>query len=76
MVVVNYTLFAKEQLNMNRIDHIANKDDVEIILEGIYNDLSLTKESEFLTYFSEILNINHSSILYPEWNNLKTFIES
>lgn len=76
MVVVNYTLFAKEQLNMNRIDHIANKDDVEIIIEGIYNDLSLTKESEFLTYFSEILNINHSSILYPEWNNLKTFIES
>lgn len=76
MVVINYTLFAKEQLNMNRIDHITNKDDVEKILEGIYNDLSLTKESEFLNYFSEILNINDTSIIYQEWNNLKTFIES
>lgn len=76
MTLTHYIHFAKEQLNMDRIDHIANKDDVEKILECIYNDLSLVKESGYLNYFSEILNINDTSILYQEWNNLKTFIES
>lgn len=76
MVLTNYTHFAKEQLNMNRVDHITNKDDVEKILEGIYDDLSLQKENGFSNYFSEVLNKNCSSILYPEWVNIKNFIES
>lgn len=69
-----YRVFANQQLNLNRISHLSNKEDVELILNQIFSELSLTKDSNFENYFSYILNIIDISTMNQEWIELIEFI--
>ena len=71
----HYRLFAIEQLNKNRIDHICNKDDVDFILLDIYNELGLLKNEDFENYFSELLSFSTIGKQMEDWLALVKFIE-
>jgi hypothetical protein len=71
----HYRIFSTQQLNSNRVSHICNKDDIEQILESIYNNLGLVKNPEFVNYFSSILNTVDFSSINSEWQELLEFID-
>ena len=71
----HYRIFSTQQLNSNRVSHICNKDDVEEILKSIYDELTLTKNPEFINYFSSILNTVDFSSINNEWQELLEFID-
>lgn len=72
----HYRLYCDQQLQSGRIAHICNKDDVESVLENIFNDLGLIKNEGIENYFSQLLdNLNYTS-MNNEWLNLVQFINS
>jgi predicted ATP-dependent endonuclease of OLD family len=71
----HYRIFSTQQLNSNRVSHICNKDDVEQILESVYNELGLVKNPEFINYFSSTLNTVDFSSINSEWQELLEFID-
>ncbi|WP_417237277.1 ATP-dependent nuclease [Bizionia paragorgiae] len=71
----HYRIFSTRELNSNRVSHICKKEDVETILESIYNELGLLKNPEFINYFSSILNTVDFSSINSEWQELLEFID-
>ncbi len=72
----HYRIFSTQELNSNRVSHLCNKDDVEQILESIYNELGIVKNPELINYFSSILNLVDFSLLNSEWEELLDFINT
>ena len=72
----HFRLYSSQKLAANEVSHICNKDDVEDILEKIYDDLGLEKNEEFENHFSAVLDIVEITSLNREWSSLLQFIEN
>ncbi|WP_158841313.1 ATP-dependent nuclease [Polaribacter sp. L3A8] len=70
----HYRIFAKKELDANRVSHICDKDDVEKILKLIFNNLNIEKDPLFSNYFSFIFNTIDSHFINSEWDELLEFI--
>lgn len=72
----HYRIYSNQKLQANDISHIANKDDVEEVLETIFSELGIAKNSEFENYFSFVLNTVTTTDSNTEWSNLIHFIRN
>ncbi len=70
----HFGFFSKQELNSNRIDHICDKNDVEIVLNEIYDSLDLSINHSADNYFSELLTYADAEIQIVEWSELVAFI--
>lgn len=69
-----YRIFSNGKLSANEISHISSKEDVEQILEQIFDELGLIKDTDFENHFSYVLNSIDSFSFNQEWKDLINFI--
>lgn len=71
----SYRIYCKEQFTTGAIDHISNKDDVEIILKKIMTELGSGIDESIENRIYELMPFINLRNQPNEWNNLATFIK-
>lgn len=71
----NYELFARQQLNANKISHMCNKDDVEEFCRAVFDKLGVNPMAT-KSYFQQIVDIADPVVCFEEWRNFFNLVNT
>lgn len=69
----NYEIYARQQLEVNSIAHLCNKEDVETFIHNVFEIIGYVPLKD-CSYFHTLLSMADNTNSYPEWRELITLI--